>query len=546
MANETDVRVLLCTEGTYPFVGGGVSVWCHTLCTALPQVAYTLWAITGNPYVTPRYELPPNVRRLVHIPLWEMLEPAEYIQPDMLMREIYLRRQATTDEVIEAEFVPLLRCFLRGMQAPYADSEGYGEVIHRLWRYFQTYDWNTTWKSRQAWNAFVEEVLHPYKERAEEFLPFEQPNVFDLTTAMRWMYYFLMPLNAPVPETDIVHATIAGFAGLAGIIAKYEYGTPFLITEHGVFIRERYIAISEAPFTPFAKRFLLNMTALISRLCYRHADMIAPVANFNRRWEIRYGADPAKIETIYNGIDPDVFRPKPKPPKTAHRPTVVAAARVMPIKDIETMIRAAAVARESIPDVHFIVYGSLNADQDYVERCRRLIAELNLENTFEFGGFHSRPSEIYTEGDISVLSSISEGFPYTVLESMACARPVVATDVGGVREALEGFGIVVPPRDPEALGEGVVKLLRDDTLRLELGRKAREQVLLKFRVSQAVENYRQLYQRLVARSNQGVAVETAPTLAKPACMGSSAQADFAMVATSSIRRVEKANHSPLR
>ena len=502
MEVEVDLSVLLCTEGTYPFMGGGVSVWCHTLCTALSRAEFTLWAITGNPYVALKYELPPNVRRLIHIPLWETVEPLEHISPEMPMREIYLRRQATTEAVIEAEFVPLLRRFLRGMEASEIDSAGCGETIHRLWRYFQTYDWNVTWKSQAAWNAFVEEVLRPYEERSHDFLPHEQPSLFDLTTTMRWMYHFLMPLNAPVPKTDVVHTTIAGFAGLAGIIAKYEHGTPFLITDHGVFIRERYIAVSEAPFTPFAKRFLLNMAALISRLCYEHADVIAPVANFNRRWEIRYGADPAKIETIYNGIDPDVFRPKPKPPRTAHRPTVVAAARVMPIKDIETMIRAAAVARESIPDVHFLVYGSLNVDPDYVERCRRLIAELNLEETFEFGGFHNRPAEIYTEGDISVLSSISEGFPYTVLESMACARPVVATDVGGVREALEGFGIVVPPRDPEALGEGVVKLLQDDALRLELGRKAREQVLLRFRLSQAVESYWTLYQRLVAQKRQ--------------------------------------------
>src|SRR5205085_2381650 len=109
------------------------------------------------------------------------------------------------------------------------------------------------------------------------------------------------------------------------------------------------------------------------------------------------------------------------------RPTVVAAARVFPLKDLETMIRAAEVARREIPDVHFVVYGSLDADVPYVEGCRALVAELGLEATFEFGGFHPKPAEVYVEGDISALSSISEGFPFTVLESMACARPVVAT-----------------------------------------------------------------------------------------------------------------------
>ncbi len=498
-----ELSVLLCTEGTYPFAGGGVSVWCDILCKELPQVSFTLLTITGHPNVAPKYELPPNIRKLIHIPMWGTQEPAEYILANVPFAEIHARKGRTTDSVIEAEFVPLLRQFLQGMEAPESEGTRCGRTIYEMWRYFQRYDWNVTWKSEPAWRAFVQEVLRPYEERPEDFLPDEVPSLYDLTTAMRWMYNFLMPLNAPIPVTDVVHTTIAGFAGLAGIIAKQAYGTPFLVTDHGVFIRERYISISAAPFTFFAKRFLIQMSGLISRLNYMHADLVSPVANFNRRWETRYGADAAKIETIYNGIDPDVFVPKPKPPKTANRPTAVAAARVVPIKDIETMIRSAAVARESIPDVYYLVYGSLTADPTYVEKCHKLIADLNLEGIFEFGGFHSKPAEIYTEGDISVLSSISEGFPYTVLESMSCARPVVATDVGGVREALEGFGIVVPPRDPEALGQGVVTLLQDDELRFELGRKAREQVLLRFRISKAMDAYWELYQRLATRRQAG-------------------------------------------
>ena len=175
----------------------------------------------------------------------------------------------------------------------------------------------------------------------------------------------------------------------------------------------------------------------------------------------------------------------------------VAAARVFPLKDIETMIRSAAVARERLPSVRYLLYGSLDADPPYVRRCTDLVSELELEEVFRFGGFHPNPAEVYAEGDISVLSSISEGFPYTVLESMACARPVVATDVGGVKEALEGYGIVVPPRDPEALGRGVADLLEDEELRLDLGRRGREQVLARFRTSTSVDAYRNLYSDLV-------------------------------------------------
>jgi glycosyltransferase involved in cell wall biosynthesis len=86
---------------------------------------------------------------------------------------------------------------------------------------------------------------------------------------------------------------------------------------------------------------------------------------------------------------------------------------------------------------------------------------------------------------------------------MACERPVVGTDVGGVKEALEGFGVVVPPRDPEAFGQGVVTLLGDDDLRIELGRRARQEILAKFRTSTSVDAYLDLYRRLAASKRAG-------------------------------------------
>ncbi|HSE83538.1 MAG TPA: glycosyltransferase, partial [Thermodesulfobacteriota bacterium] len=104
--------------------------------------------------------------------------------------------------------------------------------------------------------------------------------------------------------------------------------------------------------------------------------------------------------------------------------------------------------------------------------------------------------ELYVEGDISIISSISESCPYALLESMSCARPVVSTDVGDVKKILRGFGIIVPPRNPEALGQAVVKLLKDDGLRLQLGHKARQEILTKYSDSVTVDIYRKLYQRL--------------------------------------------------
>ena len=84
---------------------------------------------------------------------------------------------------------------------------------------------------------------------------------------------------------------------------------------------------------------------------------------------------------------------------------------------------------------------------------------------------------------------------------MSCARPVVATDVGGVKEALDGFGVIVKPRDANAFGQGVIKLLKDEETRQNMGRLAREEVILKFKISTSIDQYLNAYQSFAYQKN---------------------------------------------
>lgn len=455
------------------------------LVRELADVRFTLFAITGTGVVAPHWQLPDNVR-LQRVPVWGAGDPTLVLEPELHHGELRRRARATTDAVVEEEFLPPFRRVLASLR-PGAEADG--EACHALWSFGRRRHWRTAWHSRPAWRAFVEAELAAAEAADDRF----SPSVADLTTGMQWLYNLLLPLAAPVPETSLVHATISSSAVLPGIVAAQEYRTPLVVTDHGVAVRERYIAVSASALSPYAKRLLLAVARFLARLAYGYAEVIAPVTEDHRRWEQHMGARPVRTRTIYNGVDPELFFPRPKPPATAGRPTVVAAARVMPVKDVETMIEAAAVVRRSVPDVRFVVYGSADVDREYTARCRALVAELGLGESFELAGFHPRPAELYAEGDLTVLSSISEGFPYTVLESMACGRPVAATDVGGVLDAVGGGGIVVPPRDPEALGKAIVRLLRDDDLRLALGRRGREEVLARYRIGRMVDSYRQLY-----------------------------------------------------
>ncbi|RMF36382.1 MAG: DUF3492 domain-containing protein, partial [Chloroflexi bacterium] len=159
------LSVLLATEGTYPFAGGGVSTWCDILIRRLPEVDFTLYAVTGTPNVAYRYDLPANVRRVIHIPLWGTEEPAEYVLADLPFAQFYRRKRATTEEVIARRFIPRFRRFLQGVERQEMNVTDYGPVIHDLYRYFQEYDYNRTFKSRQTWEVFKEEMLRPYREQ---------------------------------------------------------------------------------------------------------------------------------------------------------------------------------------------------------------------------------------------------------------------------------------------------------------------------------------------------------------------------------------------
>jgi glycosyltransferase involved in cell wall biosynthesis len=483
--------VLMETEGTYPFQGGGVSVWCDILCRQMKNIDFYLVAVTGSGGGAMRYPLPPNIREMHHISLWE--ESSLFVSPRNSEKSRY-----TTDSIIEARFLPLFQQFLNYIITARPVDDSAASILLSMYRYFRAFDYRETFRSQLVWESFKEQIRHRFAHQPAEID--NTPVVADMINSLQLLYHFLTPLSINVPRTTISHTSAAGFCGIAGIIAKLEYGTPMLVTDHGVYIRERYLAISASELTPFVKKFLINLSAMVSRLSYQLADQISPVCDFNRKWEIALGAPEEKIRTIYNGIDPEKYYPAEKPVRHPARPTVVAAAHINRIKDIITMIESCHVVRMTIPDVLYIVYGSTDTDPEYAAECRQRIAELNLEYNFILAGLYKGDTPLYNQGDISIITSVSEGFPYALLEAMACARPVVATDVGGVREALRNCGILVRPRDVNAVADAVINLLQKNELREMLGRMARERVLKNYQISFSITAYRETYELLSAKN----------------------------------------------
>ncbi len=481
------LSVLMTTEGTYPYSAGGVSTWCDALLRNTPDVRWTLLPLMMNPHIEQKFDPPENVRRVINIPLWGIEEPAEF-SSDIPFGQLYDRKRRTTAETIEREFLPPFREFLRIVCADQGDSATLGRVFVQLEDYFRTYDYNETFKSRPVWQTFKEVVEDSSRSLVQ------QPTLFDLTECLRWLYHFLIVLNVRVPKTSVTHATAAAFCGIPCITARVRYGTPMILTEHGVYLREQYLFLSRFRRLFFCKQFLLNLITAVVRANYHFADVVAPVCHYNTRWEVAHATPQEKIRVIHNGVDPDIYTAAPKLHGDLH---VVATARIDPLKDIETLLRVAARLKTTHPRVRFTVHGAV-ADETYYKRCLALRRHLGVEDSVTLGSATEDVLAAYRDADVVLLTSISEAFPYSVIEAMSCEKAVVASDVGGVGEALEGCGVLVKPRDDERFAFEVARLLDDPHLRLRLGAKARARVMEDFRLDHTISRYLDLYRGFAA------------------------------------------------
>jgi glycosyltransferase involved in cell wall biosynthesis len=233
----------------------------------------------------------------------------------------------------------------------------------------------------------------------------------------------------------------------------------------------------------------------VTSLSYAYADQVSPVCHYNTRWESKFDVDPKRIQVIYNGVDTKVFQEAK--PRTSGHPTVVTVARIDPLKDMITLIKSAAVVKAKIPDVQFLIYGSVSVP-GYYEECLSLRKELELEETVIFAGHTTNMAAAYGSGDIVALTSISEAFPYSVVEAMMCSRAVISTDVGGISEAIGDTGIMVPPRDYDSLADGIIKLLTNVELRNTLAQEGRERALSNFTLDKVLNLHLKTYSRMAA------------------------------------------------
>ena len=487
----TRTSVLLTTEGTYPFAKGGVSTWCHVLTQQLPEIDFRLLAITANPYQEIRYQLSSNVLQVLQIPLWGTDDPVEYTWRSPFSSALN-SKQAVTNKLIKTDFLPLWSSFLQTILFTEVEPQAFGELILFLHEYFLSYDYHNTMNSHGVWTTF--------KHLAWNYCQQEKltgVTLTELTEAMRLLYRFLITIHIPVPKTDICHSSAAAFCGLPCVIAKLQRNTPYLLTEHGINIREQYLNLNQSIPSLFVRKFLYRLMGAIVKVNFHYADLISPVCEFNARWERWWGVAPEKIKVIYNGADPKQFHPTP--PIKKERPQVMNMGLIFPLKGQLDLIKASIIVREQIPDVEFIFYGKAS-DENYFAQCQALVKEHKLENTINFAGFTSEPWRAYSEADVVAMASISEGFPFAIIEAMLSGATIVSTDVGGVREAIADTGLLVRASRPEQMADAILKLLlMSEQERSQYGKKALERSLKLFTQETFLAEHREVYDKLSAK-----------------------------------------------
>jgi glycosyltransferase involved in cell wall biosynthesis len=484
------LSVLLTTEGTYPYHRGGVSTWCHALTSQLSEVDFTILAVAMHPYLERGYDLTPNVRQVITVPLWGTEDPAEYGWYESAADFLRTRWQ-TSSAVVGRRFVPIYERFLREAMAPRSQPMAMAETIVRMHEHFTEFDYHRTMTDRAVWDTFAREVTEAWTRADPDHPP---ASLGEVAEAWRLLMHLLTVLAAPIPQTDLTHSAAAAFCGLPCVVAKVRWGRPYLLTEHGAYLREQYLNLGRSIRSAFVRWFLLRVIAAIVDVNYACADQLTPVCKYNTRWERWRGVEEDRIRVIYNGVDPARFSPAPEGTPRPERPLVVNLGLIFPLKGQLDLIQAAAQVRQSIPDVEFRFYGS-PSDAKYYAECQALVKKLELEQTVVFAGSTKEPWEVYRRADVVAMASISEGFPYALIEAMLSGSAIVATDVGGVREALASAGLLVNPCDPSAMANAVIAMLSSPAERRRVGDMARSRALQHFTDDKFVDQYRESYQQ---------------------------------------------------
>ncbi|MDP2370292.1 GT4 family glycosyltransferase PelF [Rhodoferax sp.] len=456
------VDVLLLLEGTFPFVAGGVSSWVNQIIRGFPEIRFGAIFLGSRPedYGDMRYSLPDN---LVHLETTYLFEnhgnpPVMPVKaPPGTMAEVKRMHGLFETDLKHPDCAHL---FSNLMDEAGPD----GQITHEVFLY-----------SKEAWDF----IKRSYRRRSTD------PSFVDYFWTIRNIhtpFWRLREVALRCPPAQIYHAVSTGYAGILAVLLKHRNKKPFILSEHGIYVKERKIDLYQAQWlkdnrsvfehdpsrVSYFRQLWIRFFEHLGYVTYQAADDIVALYEANRQRQLHDGAPPERTSNIPNGIDIERFAPLRSQRAATPPPVLCLIGRVVPIKDIKTFIRAMRTVANRLPDAEAWIAGPEDESPGYARECRELAAQLGLADKVKFLGFQ-KLTELLPKVGLVVLSSISEALPLVILEGYAAGIPTLSTDVGSCRqlvfglpgedEAMGASGRVVRIADPEALAQAALELL---------------------------------------------------------------------------------------
>lgn len=458
-AERADIGLLL--EGTFPYVAGGVSSWVNQMIRGFPDISFAVVFIGSleAEYGEAKYELPENV---VHF-------ERHYLYAPRLAPQI---KQVEGDPATFAVMEEMHRYF----RAPHAHAEGRA-LFERL--------------APELAGGKLNQEDFLYGHRSWEFIASQyrefssDPSFVDYFWTVRTMHapvWILADVAKNLIPCRAYHTVSTGYAGLLGALLKYRTAKPLILSEHGIYTKERRIDLFNASWIPdnrvifqrdpteiaYFRQMWMRFFEGIGKICYDASDAIIALFEGNRLRQIDDGADPARTSNIPNGIDIARYAAVRAQRPQAVPPVLAMIGRVVPIKDVMTFIRAMRTVVNRLPQAEAWIVGPEDEDPEYAQECRNLAVGLGISEKVKFLGFQTL-TEVLPQAGVVVLSSISEALPLVLLEGFAAGVPAVATDVGACKQLVYGLdaedqaigaaGAIVGIADPQALAFAAIDLL---------------------------------------------------------------------------------------
>jgi glycosyltransferase involved in cell wall biosynthesis len=469
---EKLLKICLILEGSYPYVRGGVSSWANDLIKTLSQHEFVLWTIGDTREKRGKflYKLPENVVEVHEVFLDEAL--------DLRMTNkggiSFTARE--TEEILkmirneDPDWAVLFHCYnVKGVNpVAFLRSEHFLELLKEMCR------------SHYPYAAFSD--------------------LFYTVRSIILPLIFLM--GGDVPQADIYHATATGYSGILGAMGAWKHKKPFIVTEHGIYTREREEEILRSKWViPYFKDMWVSFFYMLSRCAYERADVVTSLFEHARNMQIDLGCLSQKCRVINNGVHYENYSDIPLKQKDGYI-DIGAIVRIAPIKDIKTMIYSFAELKHTLPNAHLHILGGVD-DEEYNMECHDLVNQLGVQDILFVG--NTDVQEYMKKFDFTILTSISEAQPLAVIEAMSAGRACIVTDVGACREMVEGggkdvlgqSGICIPPMHKVALTNAMMRLSSNEDLRTKMGEVGKKRAKKYFNHEIMIQSYLDTYERAV-------------------------------------------------